>query len=56
MDDAQVPLGLGGHGLEGLRESLQPIHTSDEDVLHALVLQFGYDRQPELGPFVLNCV
>jgi hypothetical protein len=45
---------MGIDGLDGFGKALQAIDTGDEDVLHAAVLQFGDDLQPELGAFGLG--
>jgi len=55
MDDTELNLRLRVRSLNGFWKTLQTIHTGNQDVLHASILQFGQDREPELGPLCLCC-
>ncbi len=54
VHDAQLNLGLRVNGLDGLGKAFEPIHTGNQDILHAVILQLGHHRQPELGTFGLG--
>jgi len=53
VDDAQLHGGLREHGFDGIRESLQTVNASDEDILHATIAKLSDDLQPEFGTFRL---
>jgi hypothetical protein len=40
-------------GFDGFREAFQSIHTGDENISHATVLEFGHDLHPELRALVI---
>lgn len=52
--DAGLDCGLGKGGGDGVRKALEAIHDGNQDVLHAPVLQFVHQRQPELGTFIFS--
>src|SRR5882757_9271774 len=54
MHDAQLNAGFRVDRLNGFGETLEPIDTGNEDVLHAAVLKLGHHLQPELRPFGLG--
>lgn len=53
MDDTLLDFGLGITSRDRLGEAGQVIHTGDQDVWNAAVLQLVQDAQPELRRFVL---
>ncbi len=53
VHDADLDLRPGVNCFQCLRESLETIHTSDQDVLEPTVLQLRQDIQPELRSFRL---
>ncbi len=54
MHDAELDLRLRVKRLDGFRKAFQPVHTSNEDVLYAAILQLAEHLQPEFGTFVLS--
>jgi hypothetical protein len=40
--------------LNGFWKTSKSVHTGDEDIFDAAVLQFGEDGEPEFGPFALG--
>ncbi len=52
MHHAQLHARLRIDGFNGFGQSAEPIHTRNEDILDASVLQLGEHRQPEFGSFV----
>ena len=54
MGTTQLPRRLREHGFNRLRKALEAVHAGNEDILHAAVLEFGDDLQPELGPLGLG--
>ena len=52
MHDAELNFGLGINGFYRVRQPLQPVHTGDQNILEAAVLQLREHREPELGALV----
>ncbi len=51
MHQAELHLGRGEDRLDRFGKPFQPVHTRNEDILNAPVLQLGDDLQPELRSF-----
>ena len=51
VHDAELHARFGEYCRDGVRKPLQPIHASDQDVLHAAVLELRQHLQPKLRPF-----
>ncbi len=54
MDDAKLNVRVGINRLNRFWKAFQAIDAGHEDILHAPVLEFGDNLQPELGPFGLG--
>jgi len=40
--------------IDGIREALEAVNHSDEDVLNSAIAQVVHHREPEFGPFVVG--
>lgn len=54
MDDVQLDMDLRVNAVYHVRESLQTVHTGDQDVLKATVFQLSQHAQPELCAFIFG--
>jgi hypothetical protein len=52
MHDAALDFHLRKHGLNGLFETAESIHTGNENIGHTSVFQVGDHPQPETGTFL----
>lgn len=48
MHDANLRNGIREDRLDGFRETLQAVHTADENVPDPTIIQFRQNREPEL--------
>lgn len=53
VDDGQLDLDLRVERFNGLRETRQPVHAGQEDILDPPVLELGQHLEPKLGPLGL---
>lgn len=51
MHNAQLDFRAREDSLNRFRETLEPIHAGDQDILHATVLEVGQHACPELRAF-----
>ena len=51
MHDAQLNLRFRKRRFDGLRKTLETVHTRNQDVFDAPVLELRQNVQPELGAF-----
>lgn len=51
MNDALLNLGIWIDGRDGFRETSQAIHTGDQDIFDATVIQICQHRKPVVSPF-----